>query len=80
MTNLHEILPTLISRALSLLQASRLRHEYYTLRDEHEIMWTALTDIKRMSKEDHIKAYINKVQELINDKHNGKRKVYRIEG
>jgi len=80
MTNLHEILPTLISRALSLLQASRLRHEYYTLRDEHEIMWTALTDIKRMSNEEHIKEYIGKVQELINDKHNGKRKVYRIEG
>ena len=80
MTNLHEILPTLISRALSLLQASRLRHEYYTLRDEHEIMWTALSDIKRMSNEEHIKGYIGKVQELINDKHNGKRKVYRIEG
>lgn len=43
-------------------------------------MWTALSDIKRMSKEDNIKQYCEKIQTLINEKHKGKRKVYRIEG
>ena len=65
---------------MSLLQASNLRNELYLLKDEHEIMWTALSDIKRMSKEDNIKQYIEKIQVLINEKHKGKRKVYRIEG
>ena len=77
---IHEYIAPLLSRILSLLQASRLRHEFYTLKDEHEIMWTALSDIKRMSKEENIKEYVTKIQILINDKHSGKRKVYRIEG
>lgn len=77
---IYDILPTLLSRFLSLLQASQLRNELYLLKDEHEIMWTALTDIQRMSKEENIKEYVGKVQELINNKHIGKRKVYRIEG
>lgn len=76
----YKYIPELISKVLSLVQASRLRHQFYELKDEHEIMWTALSDIKRMSKEDHIKDYIAKVQTLINEKHKGKRKVYRIEG
>jgi hypothetical protein len=76
----YKIIPQLVSKLLSLLQASNLRNELYLLKDEHEIMWTALSDIKRMSKEDNIKDYIAKVQTLINEKHKGKRKVYRIEG
>ena len=75
-----KLLPVLLSKLLSLVQASKLRHDFYELKDEHEIMWTALSDIKRMSKEDNIKDYIGKIQQLINDKHKGKRKVYRIEG
>ena len=74
------LIAAIAARVLSLVQASNLRHEFYQLKDEHEIMWTALSDIKRMSKEDNIKSYITKVQVLINDKHVGKRKVYRIEG
>lgn len=77
---IHEYIAPLLSRILSIIQASRLRHEFYTLKDEHEIMWTALSDIKRMSKEENIKEYVTKIQILINDKHSGKRKVYRIEG
>lgn len=74
------VIAAIVARVLSVVQASNLRHEFYQLKDEHEIMWTALSDIKRMSKEDSIKDYITKVQVLINDKHVGKRKVYRIEG
>lgn len=77
---IHEYIAPLLSRILSIIQASKLRHEFYTLKDEHEIMWTALSDIKRMSKEENIKEYVTKIQILINDKHSGKRKVYRIEG
>lgn len=76
----YKIIPHLVSRLLSLLQASKLRHDLYELKDEHEIMWTALSDIKRMSQEENIKQYVEKVQILINEKHKGKRKVYRIEG
>jgi hypothetical protein len=76
----HNILPTLFTRIISVLQASNLRHEYYTLQNEHEIMWTALCDIKRMSTEDNIKDHVEKIQELINNKHMGKRKIYRMEG
>ena len=78
--DLYKIIPHIVARLMSLLQASNLRNELYLLKDEHEIMWTALSDIKRMSKEDNIKQYIEKIQVLINEKHKGKRKVYRIEG
>jgi hypothetical protein len=76
----YKIIPHLVTKILSIVQATNLRNELYTLKDEHEIMWTALSDIKRMSKEPNIQEYISKVQNLINDRHNGKRKVYRIEG
>ena len=74
------VVANVVARIISIFQASTLRHELYTIKDEHEIMWTALSDIKRMSKEENIKQYITTVQGLINDRHNGKRKVYRIEG
>lgn len=77
---IYKILPELLSKLLSIIQASKLRHDLYELKDEHEIMWTALSDIKRMSQEENIKQYVEKVQILINEKHKGKRKVYRIEG
>mgnify|MGYP003333912947 CR=1 FL=1 len=77
---IHEYIAPLLARILSIIQATNLRNELYTLKDEHEIMWTALSDIKRMSKEENIKEYVSKIQILINDKHVGKRKVYRIEG
>ena len=77
---IHEYIAPLLTRILSIIQATNLRNELYTLKDEHEIMWTALSDIKRMSKEENIKEYVSKIQILINDKHVGKRKVYRIEG
>jgi hypothetical protein len=44
-------LPRLISGVLSLLDASNLRTRVYNLEDEHELMWTALDDIKRMHKD-----------------------------
>ena len=46
---LHEFLPTLISRLLSILQASSLRERYYQQQERIEILETALDDIKRIS-------------------------------
>ena len=45
----HTLIPELISRILSLLQASTLRERYYTLEQRVEILETALDDIARIS-------------------------------
>ena len=46
---LHTILPPLISRLLSLLQASTLRERYYTLEQRVEVLATAIDDIERIN-------------------------------
>jgi hypothetical protein len=45
---MHHWLPILISRLLSLLQASSLRERYYTALNRVEILETALSDIERI--------------------------------
>ena len=47
---MHHWLPILISRFISLLQASSLRERYYTLKNRVEILETALEDIERISQ------------------------------
>lgn len=46
---LHTLLPQLISRILSLLQASSLRDRYYTLEQRVDILETAIDDISRIN-------------------------------
>ena len=36
---------------MSILQASNLRNTMFQMKDEHELMWTALDDIARMHPE-----------------------------
>lgn len=36
---------------MSLLDATNLRNRVYEIKNEHEIMWTALDDIARMHKD-----------------------------
>jgi outer membrane PBP1 activator LpoA protein len=36
---------------MSLLDATNLRNRVHQIEDEHELMWTALDDIKRMYPE-----------------------------
>lgn len=43
-------LPRVLSGVMSLLDATNLRNRVYNLEEEHELMWTALDDIKRMHK------------------------------
>lgn len=42
------VLPRLVSAVMSILDASSLRDRMYQQQEEHELMWTALDDIKRM--------------------------------
>jgi hypothetical protein len=42
------VLPRLVSAIMSILDASSLRERMYRQHEEHELMWTALDDIKRM--------------------------------
>jgi hypothetical protein len=44
-------LARLISGIMSIMDASNLRNKVYNLENEHELMWTALDDIKRMHKD-----------------------------
>jgi hypothetical protein len=53
------ILLRLISAIMSILDASSLRDRMYRRQEEHELMWTALDDVKRMYH-DHPSAGIAK--------------------
>ena len=46
---LHNIIPVLLSRLLSLLQASTLRERYYTLEQRLELLEVAIDDIERIN-------------------------------
>lgn len=43
-------LPVIISRLLSVIQASSLRERYYTLEQRNEILEVAIDDIKRINR------------------------------
>lgn len=43
-----QVIARLVSAVLSISDSANLRNRVYELKDEHEIMWTALDDIKRM--------------------------------
>ena len=42
------LLAKLIASIMSIIDASNLRNRLYEIKDEHELMWTALDDIARM--------------------------------
>jgi hypothetical protein len=46
---LHNIIPVLLSKLLSLLQATTLRDRYYSALNRIEILETAIMDIERIS-------------------------------
>ena len=53
----------LVSAIGSWIDSSNLRNRVYKMAEESEIMMTALEDIERMSKEEHIKKYARKAIE-----------------
>jgi hypothetical protein len=54
-----------ISTIASWIDAGNLRNKVYKMSEEAEIMFTALEDIERMSKEEHIKKYARKAIETV---------------
>jgi hypothetical protein len=45
---LARFLARLIAGIMSIMDASNLRNRLYEQKEEHELMWTALDDIRRM--------------------------------
>ena len=54
------IIGKILTTVMSWLDAGNLRNKMFQQAEEAEIMMTALEDIERMSKEDHIKRYARK--------------------
>jgi hypothetical protein len=59
------ILGKILTTVMSWADAGNLRNRMFLMAEEAEIMMTALEDIERMSKEEHIKKYAHKVIETI---------------
>jgi hypothetical protein len=59
------IVGKILTTVMSWADAGNLRNRCFKMAEESEIMMTALEDIERMSKEEHIKKYAHKVIETI---------------
>jgi hypothetical protein len=59
------IFAKVLTTIMSWADAGNLRNRMFLMAEEAEIMMTALEDIERMSKEEHIKKYAHKVIETI---------------
>jgi hypothetical protein len=66
---LSRVLPRIISGVLSILQATRLRNDMYEMQNEHELMWTALDDIKRMYKDHPSSEMASKTLKMVSKKY-----------
>ena len=60
-----KVIAKIITSIMSLSDATNLRNQVYELKDEHEIMWTALDDIARMYSDtpsgDYARKTLNKI-------------------
>jgi hypothetical protein len=59
------LIARLVSAIGSWIDASNLRNRVYKMAEEAEIMMTALEDIERMSREEHIKKYARKAIQTV---------------
>lgn len=55
------VIARVVSAILSVLDSTNLRNQLYEIKDEHEIMWTALDDIQRMYKNEPAGRYAQRV-------------------
>ena len=60
-----KVIALAITRIMSILDASSLRDRVYELKNEHEIMWTALDDINRMYPDTPAGKYARKTLDKI---------------
>ena len=60
---MHELFTKILSKLISIIlsQSKTLREQYFEIKEEHEILWTALDDISRMDKEGKMGNYAKKV-------------------
>jgi hypothetical protein len=59
------IIGKILTTVMSWVDAGNLRNKMFQQAEEAEIMMTALEDIERMSREEHIKKYARKAIETI---------------
>jgi hypothetical protein len=59
------VIAKVLTTVMSWLDAGNLRNKVYKQAEEAEIMMTALEDIERMSREEHIKRYARKAIETV---------------
>ena len=59
------LLPKIIAGIMSIIDASNLRSRLYEIKDEHELMWTALDDIARMHKDHESGKYARRILDKI---------------
>ena len=60
MINWSALVAKFVSMCMSWIEAGNLRNRCFKMAEESEIMMTALEDIERMSREEHIKKYAQK--------------------
>ena len=65
MINWSELVAKFISMCMSWIEAGNLRNRCFKMAEESEIMMTALEDIERMSREEHIKKYARKAIDTV---------------
>ena len=58
-----------IAGVMSIVDASNLRTRLYEVKDEHEIMWTALDDINRMYPDSPAGKYAKETLKNINTRY-----------
>jgi hypothetical protein len=60
---LYDLLSQLIIKLISIFlsQSKTLREQYFEIKEEHEIIWTALDDIARMDQDGKMGQYAKKV-------------------
>ena len=63
------ILAKLITSIMSIVDASNLRNRLYEIKDEHELMWTALDDIARMNPDSAAGKYAKETLKNIKTKY-----------
>lgn len=64
---MHELISKLILKIISIFlsQSKTLREQYFEIKEEHEIIWTALDDISRMDRDGKMGQYAKKVLEKL---------------
>lgn len=63
------LLAKLITSVISIVDASNLRNRLYEIKDEHELMWTALDDIARMHPDSQAGKYAKETLKNIKTKY-----------